>query len=96
MVLGSVSKLRWEACEKISSSIALSACNRMDIELMVVESSWFGFTIDGEVTVGDGCLGETIVGDVVVSVGGERRKVKSSMGVRPSWIMRADAAWREA
>jgi hypothetical protein len=56
----------------------------MDIKLTIVESLWFGFTIDGEVTVGDGCLGETIVGDVVVSVGGERRKVKSSMGVRPS------------
>ncbi len=90
------SKLRWEACEEISSSIALSAWDRMDSESMVVESSWFGFTTDDEVTVGDGCLGETIVGDVVVSVGGERRKVKSSMGVRPSWIMRADAAQWEA
>ncbi len=96
VVLGSVSKLRWEACEEISSSIALSAWDRMDIELTVVESLWFGFTTDGEVTVGDGCLGETIVGDVVVSVGGEWRKVKSSMGVRPNWIMQADAAQWEA
>ncbi len=51
-VLGLESKLRWEACEKISSSIALSAWDRMDIESTVVESLWFGFTTDGEVTVG--------------------------------------------
>ncbi len=75
-VLGWVFKLRWEAWDKISSSIA--AWIRMDIESAVIESSQFLFITDG------GWRGETILGDVVVAFGGGWRKVKSSIGVIPS------------
>ncbi len=74
--LGWVFKLRWEAWDKISLSIA--AWVRMDIELAVIESSRFQFITDG------GWKGERILGDLVVTFSGGWRKVKSSIGVRPS------------
>jgi hypothetical protein len=74
--LGWVFKLRWEAWDKILSLIA--AWVRMDIESVVIESLLFQFITDG------GWRGETILGDVVVTFGGGWRKVKSSIGVRPS------------
>ncbi len=74
--LGWVFKLRWEAWEEILSSTAVWV--RMDIELAVAESLQSGSTTDG------GWRGETILVDAVVPVGGGWRKVKSSIGVKPS------------
>jgi hypothetical protein len=74
--LGCVFKLRWEAWEEISWSTAV--CVRMDIELAVAESLQSGLNTGG------GWEGERILLDAVVPVGGVWRKVKSSMGVRPS------------
>ncbi len=76
MGLGWVFKLRWEAWDEISLSIA--AWVRMDIESAVIESLQFRFITDG------GWRGETILGDVIVTFGGGWRKVKSSIGVRLS------------
>ncbi len=76
MGLGWVFKLRWEGWDEILSSIA--AWVRMDIESAVIESLQFQFITDG------GWRGEMILGDVVVTFGGGWRKVKASIGVRPS------------
>ncbi len=74
--LGWVFKLRWKVWEEISLSTA--AWVRMDIESAVIESLQFRFITDS------GWRRETILGDVVVTFGGGWRKVKSSIGVRPS------------
>ncbi len=74
--LGCVFKLRWEAWEEIVPSTAVLV--RMDIELAVAESLQFVLTTDSV------WRGETILVDVVVPVGGRWRKVKSSIGVKPS------------
>ncbi len=74
--LGCVFQLRWEAWEEISLSTALWV--RMDIEPAVAESLQSGLTTDG------GWRGETILVDAVVPVGGGWRKVKSSIGIKPS------------
>ncbi len=82
--LGCVFKLRWEAWEEILSLAAVWV--RMDIESAVAESLQSGLTTDG------GWRGESILVDAVVPVGGGWRKVKSSIGVKPSWRMQAEAA----
>ena len=74
--LGWVLKLRLEAWEEILLSTAVWV--RMDIELAVAESLQSRLTTDG------GWRGETILVDVVVPVGGGWRKVKLSIGVKPS------------
>ena len=74
--LGCVFKLRWKVWEEILLSTAVWV--RMDIELAVAESLQSRLTTDG------GWRGETILVDVVVPVGGGWRKVKLSIGVKPS------------
>ncbi len=74
--LGCVFKLRWEAWKEISSLTAVWV--RMDIKLAVAESLQPRLTTDG------GWRGATILVDAVVPVGGRWRKVKSSIGVKPS------------
>ncbi len=74
--LGCVIKLRWEAWEEILSLTAVWV--RMDVESAVAETLQSGLTTD------DGWRGERILVDAVVPVGGGWRKIKSSIGVKPS------------